>query len=90
MSKKLKDKAIGIKVDQETYDRINAVCDEIDASMAHFITGSIDACLEIVEAEPNADVKLPKFLAVTRLRRHWDDIDYEGDVLIKRDSSLGV
>ena len=90
MSRQTKDKALGIKVNTVTYDRLSDLCEKIDAPISHFVQGSIDACLEIVEAAPNADIKLPMFLAVTRLRRHWGEINYDGDIEIKRDESIGL
>lgn len=87
--KEKEDKAVGIKIPADLYSRLAEVCEEVDSPVTRFIIGSIEATLELVSPPPGTDIHLPKYIAVTRLKKHWAEIGYEGDLGVIRDPKKG-
>lgn len=64
MSAKITEKAIGLRVTPELYDKISALCNDLDGMPINtFALRSVEASIDMMLAEKP---KLPKWIAVSR------------------------
>ena len=75
MSDKRKaEKAIGIRLSDPEYQRVNEMAALQNTSVTAFIAGCVNASIKIIEATPNEPITLPQYFAVARMVRHWDSV----------------
>ncbi len=75
MSDKRKaEKAIGIRLSDPEYQKVNDMAELQNTSVTAFIAGCVNASLKIIESPPNEPINLPQYFAVARMVRHWETV----------------
>lgn len=63
------DKAIGLRFDRETHDKLVKVCEKLgNISINSFALESVKSCIDMIESN---DPKLPKWVAVQRFNLNY-------------------